>query len=269
MTTLTKLIGYFALAYIALAALVFVVQRKLIYLPDTRNPNAAAIEAQGLAFWPSRDEYRGFIAAESAQPSRGTVVVFHGNAGSAQDRDYYARALQPLGYRVILAEYPGYGGRAGKAGQAAFVADARQTLALAQDQFGDPVYAWGESLGAGVVTAAVTETEKPIQGIALITPWDSLTAVASTVYWYFPVRWLLLDKYDNTRNLKKFDGPVAVVIAVDDEIIPVRHGQSLFASIAGDKHLWMLDDAGHNSWPVHASALWWHEVANYMSRDRN
>ena len=50
---------------------------------------------------------------------RGTAIVFHGNAGHAGHRAYYARALTPLGLRVILAEYPGYGPRAGQPGEQA------------------------------------------------------------------------------------------------------------------------------------------------------
>lgn len=33
-----------------------------------------------------------------------------GNAGSARDRVYYGLAWEARGYRVVLAEYPGYGG---------------------------------------------------------------------------------------------------------------------------------------------------------------
>jgi len=44
---------------------------------------------------------------------KGTVTVFHGNAGPAAGREFYLQALAPLNYRVILAEYPGYGGRTG------------------------------------------------------------------------------------------------------------------------------------------------------------
>lgn len=52
------------------------------------------------------------------------MIVFHGNAGAAIDRSYYVDALTPLGYRVVLAEYPGYGGRSGQPREKVFVADA-------------------------------------------------------------------------------------------------------------------------------------------------
>jgi hypothetical protein len=41
------------------------------------------------------------------------MIIFHGNAGSARDRLYYIEPLERLGYRIILAEYPGYEARAG------------------------------------------------------------------------------------------------------------------------------------------------------------
>jgi pimeloyl-ACP methyl ester carboxylesterase len=92
------------------------------------------------------------------------VLVFHGNAGSALDRKYYPDALEKLGYRVILVEYPGYGGRRGKLGEGSFVADARDLVTLARDEFGDPIYVWGESLGCGVAIAVAADRQWRLRG---------------------------------------------------------------------------------------------------------
>ena len=62
---------------------------------------------------------------------------------------YYARALVPLGLRVILAEYPGYGPRSGSLGEASLVADAIETVALAHRQYG------GRLLAAALDSACV------------------------------------------------------------------------------------------------------------------
>ena len=78
-------------------------------------PAAAALRASGLALWPAGtnvEDHQGLIATPDSAP-RATVIVFHGNAGSAVQRRYYRDALTPLGYRVLLAQYPGYGGRLG------------------------------------------------------------------------------------------------------------------------------------------------------------
>ncbi len=76
--------------------------------------------------------------------------MFHGNGGAAADRGFYVDALGARRYRVILAEYPRYGGRKGELGERAFVVDGIETIRLAFEEYGSPLYILGESLGCGV-----------------------------------------------------------------------------------------------------------------------
>src|SRR5204862_5680871 len=114
-------------------AAIFVWQDRLLYFPQR-----AAVEqvvGSGLQAWPSVSAFRGLVA-EPAGKVRGTVIVFHGNAGHAGHRRYYVQALAPIGLRVILAEYPGYGPRGGVVGEATFVPHAEETIAAAHAQYG-------------------------------------------------------------------------------------------------------------------------------------
>src|ERR1700690_4419630 len=196
------------LVLLIMAFSVFDVQYKLLYYPDAYVPSKEALSIINLRFWPSESsDYRGFVSDSDQSRDKGTVIVFHGNAGTAADRAYYVKALRPLGYRVLLAEYPGYGARNGKLGELSFVNDARETLKLAFKQYGTPIYLLGESLGCGVVAATVKNVPVPpvpIDGIVLITPWDSLLSVAKEKFPLFPVRWLLKDRYDSIGNLNNF-----------------------------------------------------------------
>ncbi len=257
----------FAIVYAVLTALVFFSQRRLLYLPGTHKISVQAARVQGLNFWPSLENHRGFIGAGQADPPRGTIIVFHGNAGAAYDRSFYLHALEPIGYRVILAEYPGYGGRAGTPSEQALVDDAEETIKRAHREFGSPIYLWGESLGAGVAAAAVTSKHKaPIAGIVLAMPWDSLPNLAQSIYWFLPARWLVLDKFDNINNLQDFRGPIAVLVAEHDEIIPRRHSTALYESLNDPKRLWEFPNAGHNNWPIEPTAPWWGEVVDYLAQ---
>ena len=80
-------------------------QDRLLYFPTRVSVSQAAGGA--LQAWPDAQTFRGLLAPVAGVP-RGSVIVFHGNAGQAGDRGYYVQALAPLGLRVILAEYPGY-----------------------------------------------------------------------------------------------------------------------------------------------------------------
>ncbi len=226
-------------------------QSRFIYFPDTARPSGKSLADANLAFWRScGDDYQGLIDAREVRDAKGTVIVFHGNAGKAADREYYIGMLRPLGYRVILAEYPGYGGRSGKPGERSFLNAARETVHCAFNEYGGPVYLVGESLGCAVVAWLAGHASVPVDGIVLFTPWDTLLKVAGEKVPSFVAGLILKDRYDSIANLKAFRNRVAIVGAGRDDIIPVEHAKSLYDSYAGQKRMWIIPQAGHNDWPL-------------------
>jgi len=252
--------------YLLFLLIIFLFQRKLIYFPETYSPDKQTkiISSFNLKPWPVPKNYRGFISQNTPTQSKGTVLIFHGNAGSARSRLYYIAALERLGYRVVLAEYPGYGARTGSPSESIFIKDGVRTARLTQQKFNGPLFLWGESIGAGVVSGIVKTGKVKVKGIILMTPFDSLTNVAQKHYWFFLAKWLIRDKFDNMANLKNYTGHTAVILAEQDTIIPKQNTLNLFNSIDGNKKLWKFPNAGHNSVPIHPDLLWWGEVMKFI-----
>ena len=264
-----KLMIRLPIYYLIVVAAMGLLQDYFIYYPDKSNPETTAQLARNNNWrvWPDGiDTYRGFVSAGESENPRGTILVFHGNAGNAVHRSYYAMALNRIGYRVLLAEYPGYGARPGKVGEESFTADAVETVRLAMKEFGRPIFLLGESLGCGVVCAAVAKSNVPIEGVALITPWDTLPNLAQDKYWFLPARWIVKDQYDNVANLTNYPGPVAVIMAEQDEIIPNRLTRRLYEMLPGSKRLWAFPGAGHNSWPSGSQEPWWGEMMTFLHK---
>ena len=241
-------------------AAIYVRQDRMLYFPAPGT--VAGVGGAGLQAWPSAQDFRGLVA-EPAGAVLGTAIVFHGNAGHVGDRAFYARALVPLGLRVILAEYPGYGPRAGALGEASFVADAEQTLALAHRQYGGPLLLVGESLGAAVAAAAAAQKRELTAGLLLITPWDRLAHVGAHHYPWLPVQWMLRDQYDSQARLAGFDRPVLVAVAERDSIVPARFGRALHAGLVAPKRLVVFEGADHNDWTDRVDAGWWRAVVDF------
>ena len=240
-------------------------QYNMLYYPDSRMPSESELVAKGLQFWPAGPvDYRGYVNRSGGESIRGTLIVFHGNAGTAVDREYYVPPLGSLGYRVVLAEYPAYGGRKGKLGEQSFVNDARETVRIAAEKYKGPLYLLGESLGCGVVAAVANDTSLGIAGVVLITPWKTLLAVAKDHYPYLPVGWFMKDRYDNGKNLRSFRGKIAVVGAELDEVVPVRHAKELFTSLPERKRMWIIKGAGHNDWSMHLNMAKWQEIMEFL-----
>lgn len=257
-----------ALVYCAILVFLYLMQDKILYFPDVYPLAEAKNRAKMLrvGIWPEDgSDYHGFVSPARSDTRRGVILLFHGNAGAALDRVFYAKELAHLGYTLILFEYPGYGARVGALRESSLVSAATEAARSAIEQFGEPLYLFGESLGCGVASAVAGSGEVPVAGVVLITPWDSLPLLAQSVYWYLPAKWLTRDQYDNVRNLNRYRGSVAVAIAEHDEVIPPARGRRLFDLLTGKKNLWVLAGAGHNDWPGAVNSLWWSDLMRFVS----
>jgi alpha-beta hydrolase superfamily lysophospholipase len=217
------LLSLVVLCYSAVVLVMFLSQDQTLYPATTytREYAEARSRREGFVSWPmGASDPTGYVAESTTGTTLGTVIVFHGNAGTALDRAYYARALNRLGYRVLLAEYPGYGARSGSFGESSFVPDALSAFDSASADFGTPLYLLGESLGAGVASAVARDRGQAVAGVALITPWDSLPDLAQATYPLLPARFMMKSRFDNVANLASYPGPKAVAMALDDQIIP-------------------------------------------------
>lgn len=257
-----------ALVYCAVLVLLYLAQDRLLYFPSVYPPEDAKSRARtlGLGIWPEHGpDYHGFVSADRSGARRGVILLFHGNAGAALDRFFYAKELAHLGTTLILFEYPGYGARAGTLGESSFVSAATRAARAALERFGGPLYLIGESLGCGVASAVVGSGEVPVAGVVLLTPWDSLPLLAQSLYWYLPAKWLIRDRYDNVGNLNRYRGPVAVAVAERDEVIRPARGRRLFDLLSGRKKLWLLPGVGHNDWLGAVDSRWWSDVMRFVS----
>jgi uncharacterized protein len=245
-------------------------QNRFLYFPSAEWPSARMLEHENMKLWQATSaDYQGVIAAHDAPAPNGTIVLFHGNGGTAADRGFYLEPFMKLGFRVILAEYPKYGGRPGKVGEKPFVAAGLETVRQAFEQYEEPLYLVGESLGCGVAAAVAKQTSVPIAGIILITPWDTLASVAKSIFPFLPVKLVLTDKYDSIENLKSFKNKFSVIGAERDEILPIKHAVNLYNALPeGRKRMWIIKGAGHNDWPMHADAFLFKEITDFVRIDK-
>lgn len=243
-------------------------QNGLLYFPERLDEQKAreAFDFYKVARWPkgSGIDYRGLIKTTVPEEAltNGTILVFHGNGGGAQEREYYAETFQKFGWRVILAEFPGYGARKGKLGEASFREDGRATARLVRQRYPGKLIVLGESLGSGVAAAVAADPEVKADAVILATPWDKLASVAAHHYPWLPVRLFLRDRYDSVAYLKNYAGPVTILMAEDDEIMPAASTLALYEGLplADRKKLVRVPYCGHNEWFWQVADAQWREI---------
>jgi len=104
----------------------------------------------------------------------------------------------------------------------------------------------GRSLGTGV--AVRLAAQRPVARLVLVTPYDSLQDLAAAQFPFFPVRWLLEDKYESGRYAPLVTAPTTIVAAERDEIIPRASTDQLHARFpSGVARFIVLPGTGHNT----------------------
>jgi alpha-beta hydrolase superfamily lysophospholipase len=262
--------------YLAICIMLALLQNSLLFPRWIGGAVFSPIDAftqaksQGLVPWPApmpnSAPFQGYVTRDFDRPAaRGTIVVFHGNAGCAFDRYYYVEAFKERGFRTFLYEYPGYGGRPGSPSAGSIVPDASQVIRLLDQTGRGPVYVWGESVGSGIAAEVCRDSSLPVRGLALMTPWDSLTHAAAVHYPIVPVAILIRDRYDSIANLAHFPHPVCVICSTQDTILPVKLGLNLFDHLPDPKKLILHDGYGHNDWPSSPNLAWWDDALNFIA----
>ena len=239
-------------------------QRKFLYFP-ARYTLAQELEyaaQNGFVPWTNAaGAVIGWKLPAGGAPT-GSVLIVHGNAGCALQRGYLAEPIHAAGtLDVFVLEYPGYGARGGSPSKTSWLAAGEEALALLpKDQ---PVYVVSESIGAGVAAHLAKAQPQAVSGLVLIVPYDSLPALAQSKMPLLLPYLFLRDRYEPARWLKDYRGPIVVVLAERDEIIPPKFGQRLFDSYAGPKTRELIPGATHND-VAEQSPEWWREKMGFL-----
>jgi uncharacterized protein len=265
MTVFFRLLGCALAAYLFVGLTLYFMQDRTL-LPST--PEAADLRTvshpgETVEAWNVDGHYAGYVVTPEAREPRGTFVVYHGNEESAETKLPLADVFTQAGYRVVIVEYPGHGRRAGERKIEAAVASSREALSAVLAQWRKPVYLVGESLGAGMASQAVRGNEAALAGVVLITPWDSLASVAAEKYPVFPVRLMLHNALDSVAAVSRFDGPLVIVGAEQDTLIPVGHAER-FARAHDHAQLMLLPTANHDSWFDVMSPPQWRQILQWL-----
>jgi len=229
--------------YLALCALVFFRQRSMLYFPQAFEGGSVLALGGGARVGATVHE----------EPGPGAVIYFGGNAEAVAYSLPEVQAAFP-GQSLYLMHYRGYGATPGTPAEEGLFADAQALYEYVRARH-PQVTLVGRSLGSGIATrlASVHAVER----LVLVTPYDSMGAVASYHFRWLPVRLLLSDRYDSAGYAPKVNAPVTILAAERDEVIPHSSSQALYRSFRpGLATFHLVPGVGHNdisllSLPVH------------------
>jgi uncharacterized protein len=235
---ITSVLVLIAVAYLAACAALFFGQRSLIYFPQPRSPVA------NVATRPLPVDGAELVVTVLPRPGAKALLYFGGNAEDVS----HSLPLLAVAYpqrTIHLMHYRGYGGSTGSPSEAALVADAAALFDVVHREH-DDIMAIGRSLGSGV--AIHLASIRPVTRLVLVTPYDSIQALAARQFPFFPVRWLLRDRYESWRHAPRIAVPTLLIAAQDDEIIPRASTEALLSRFGPEiATLRVIAGVGHNT----------------------
>ncbi len=230
--------GLVALGF-GLAAL-WRLQDSVIYQPGRGLPGSAEVlgaAARDVTLATSDGLELGAWYVPSPGGCDSTVLFAHGNGGNRGRRTELVREVNALGYAVLVFDYRGYGGNAGRPRQAGLARDARAARSYLVDELGVPaesIVYFGESLGTAVVTELASE--HPPAAMLLRSPFTTLPDVGRRLVGV-PIGWLLRDRYPTRDRMSWLSQvPIGVVYGHGDRLVPPRLSRAVARSAAEAGH---------------------------------
>lgn len=220
-------------AYLALCALVFFRQRSMIYFPQAFDGGSVLALGGGARV--------GVTLVE--QPGAAAVIYFGGNAEAVDASLPDLQAAFP-GQSLYLMHYRGYGATPGEPTEEGLFADAQALHDYVRARH-PQVTLVGRSLGSGIATRLASV--HPVERLVLVTPYDSIGAVAAHHFRWLPVRLLLRDRYDSASYAPHVSAPTTILVAERDEVIPRASSEALYRAFRpGLATFQVARGVGHN-----------------------
>ncbi|MCR9245471.1 MAG: alpha/beta hydrolase [bacterium] len=256
-----------AASWLGLVVLLWLAQDALVF-PGARH-GVRPIQVAGVRHFTLQGAGGPFRVAESVPANpRAVLVFFVGNGEDLVSATWRAAGFARHGVAVVVPEYPGYGGSAGRPGVDALHECARVTAlhaAALAGQHDVPLVAGGISLGtfcAAHVAAqsnavassssagTAAETAPVVARLFLAAPPSTLAAAARSRFWFVPVGLFLRHRFDSLAVADDVRCPALVVHGEQDRIVPLELGEQLAGALAGPTEFVRVPGVGHNDLPL-------------------
>lgn len=236
-----KILIILVFLYLLACLFLYVKQRDLLYFPTPEAHSALATEV-----WVDSQQQR--LKLWQLHQQKPAIIYFGGNAESVENNlADFDHALAE--YTVYLVNYRGYAGSSGSPSEQALFEDALSVYDVISQQH-SRISVIGRSLGSGV--AVYLATQRKIDKVVLVTPYDSIKNVAKSHYPIFPVSFLLKDKFDSLSRSAQLTQPVLVLLADHDVTVPRKNSERLIAALKPEQlKTQIIKESDHGSISSH------------------
>jgi pimeloyl-ACP methyl ester carboxylesterase len=184
------------------------------------------------------------IPGDEPAKQKTLILGFGGNGWNGQDVAEYLHELFP-DFDVVAFHYRGYSPSTGSPSAEALIADAPLVYDFAVARLRpEHIVSVGFSIGSGI--AAQLAAKRRLDGLILVTPFDSLKAVAQSMYPWLPIGPFFEHEIDAASAIAGVKTPTAIIAGERDEIVPGTRTAALREKIPNLAFDRTIARAGHN-----------------------
>ena len=218
------------LVYLVILIFLYFNQRNLMYHPNENNYFGDQISVNiNKVKITTKDniELLGWFHEKDLKNNK-TILFFHGNAGSLENRIYKLNNFKDMKVNFLIIAWRGFSGNKGKPSEKGLYEDGASAIKwlLSKGVEEKNIVIYGESLGTGVATHLAQN--KSFAGVILETPFTSMIDAAKTFYPYIPINLLIKDKFENEIKIKNIFSPILIMHGEKDQIVPFKMGKKIF-----------------------------------------
>jgi pimeloyl-ACP methyl ester carboxylesterase len=222
----------------ALAAIfglaVFAMQAKLVFKPTKTlllEPSDLSLPFENIEL-PLANGARVHGWFVPREGSRRLVLCLPGSIGNMSHEAKTVAFFRDLGANVFIVDYPGHGKSSGRPSESGcyLTADAAWEFATREKGFApENIALFGRSLG-GTVAARLAARHPECGRLMLHSGVTNVPDVAARRYPFFPVRYFCFIRFNTLRQIRDCKCPILIMHPAADSVIPIRHGERIFAA---------------------------------------
>ena len=237
MKTALQLLAIVGFGYLGLAVLIAFKQRDYLYYPTANYQHPLQTETLE-----NDGEQIEFIVFNNQHRD---AIIYFGGIGESVAHSSPPMASSISGHAAYFVSYRGYGGSTGTPTEAGLYSDALAIYDLLKHRH-RRISVIGRSLGTGVATYVASN--RAIENLILVTPFDSIERIAKDLFPIFPVSLLLKDKYRSADRAPTIRSRTLVIMAENDNVIPRKYTEGLIRVFPrGAVETRMIPGTGHNN----------------------
>ena len=242
-----KLFLVLVFIYISILLILFFFQRNLLYHPSENNYSGdkltASIEKVKIKTQDNID-LLGWYHKKNSNNYK-TILFLHGNAGSLENRIHKLNHFGSMNINFLVIAWRGFSGNNGEPTEKGLYEDSRSAIFWLKKQgiVEKDIVVYGESLGTGVATEIAQNNN--YAGVILESPFTSMIDAAKNKYPFFPIKFLLKDKYENDKKIKKIKSPILIMHGQVDKIVPFWMGEKIYNMANKPKYSYFTKHDNH------------------------